>query len=75
MVTAVRGHPALHWTEMKKLPIETALSMLACPVCHSALVHCKQEDLQPEAVLCSGCGRRYPIRDGLPVLLAEAALQ
>jgi uncharacterized protein YbaR (Trm112 family) len=55
---------------MKKLPIETALSMLACPVCHAALVYLKQE-----AVLCSGCGRRYPIRDGLPVLLAEAARQ
>jgi hypothetical protein len=60
---------------MKKLPIETALGMLACPVCHAALVHCRQEDLEPEAVLCSACGRRYPIRDGLPVLLAEAAQQ
>ncbi len=75
MVMAVRGSPALHWTKMKKLPIATALSMLACPVCHAALVHFKQEDLQQEAVLCSGCGRRYPIRDELPVLLAEAALQ
>jgi uncharacterized protein len=51
------------------------LGMLACPVCHAALLHRKQEDLQQEAVLCSGCGRRYPIHDGLPVLLAEAARQ
>ena len=75
MVMAVPGSPALHWIRMKKSPIEAALAMLACPVCHAALVHCKQEDLEQEAVLCSGCGRRYPIRDGLPVLLAEAARQ
>jgi uncharacterized protein YbaR (Trm112 family) len=47
---------------------EAALRMLACPVCHAALTA-----LRPEAVLCTGCGRRYPIRDGLPVLLAAAA--
>ena len=75
MVMAGPGSPALHWSKMKKLPIEAALSMLACPVCHAALLHSKQEDLQQEAVLCSGCGRRYPIRDGLLVLLAEAARQ
>ena len=75
MVMVMRGSPALHWSKMKKLPIAAALAMLACPVCHAALLHCEQEDLNQEAVLCSGCGRRYPIRDGLPVLLAEAALQ
>ena len=60
---------------MTKLPVETALSMLACPVCHAALLALNKEALKQEAVLCSGCGRRYPIRDGLPVLLAEAAYQ
>jgi uncharacterized protein YbaR (Trm112 family) len=75
MVMAVRGYPALHWIRMKKLPIATVLGMLACPVCHAALLHRKQEDLQQEAVLCSGCGRRYPMHDRLPVLLAEAARQ
>lgn len=60
---------------MTKLPIDAALHMLACPVCHAALQHIEQEDLKQAAVLCSGCGRRYPIREGLPVLLAEAAYQ
>jgi uncharacterized protein len=54
---------------MQKLLIdETALRMLACPVCHAALTI-----LHAEAIVCSGCGRRYPVRDGLPVLLAAAA--
>jgi uncharacterized protein YbaR (Trm112 family) len=47
---------------------DTALRLLACPVCHAALAL-----LHPNAVLCTGCGRRYPICDGLPVLLAAAA--
>jgi uncharacterized protein YbaR (Trm112 family) len=47
---------------------KAALRMVACPVCHAALTA-----PHPEALLCTGCGRRYPIRDGLPVLLAAAA--
>jgi uncharacterized protein YbaR (Trm112 family) len=47
---------------------DTALRMLACPVCHAALAA-----LYPDRVLCTGCGRRYPIRDGLPVLLDALA--
>jgi uncharacterized protein YbaR (Trm112 family) len=59
----------LHFGEMQKSLIDdTALRMLACPVCHAALAA-----LSPEAVRCTGCGRRYPIRDGLLVLLAAAA--
>jgi uncharacterized protein len=49
---------------------ERMLALLACPVCHASLALLKQE-----AVLCTRCGRRYPIRDGLPVLLAEASRQ
>jgi uncharacterized protein YbaR (Trm112 family) len=53
---------------MQKQLTENELTLLVCPVCHARLALLKQE-----AVLCTGCGRRYPIRDGLPVLLAEAA--
>jgi uncharacterized protein len=46
----------------------TALRLLACPACHASLT-----SFDPETVLCTGCGRRYPIRDGLPVLLVRIA--
>jgi uncharacterized protein YbaR (Trm112 family) len=44
------------------------LRWLACPVCHQSLA------LEANFVRCLGCGRRYPILDGIPVLLAERAL-
>jgi uncharacterized protein YbaR (Trm112 family) len=50
--------------------LETVLRLLACPVCHAGLAL-----LDAETVLCSGCGRRYSIRDGLPVLLVPTAPQ
>jgi uncharacterized protein len=49
---------------------EIALRLLACPICHATL-----SSLDQESVRCTGCGRRYPIRDGLPILLADAARQ
>ena len=36
---------------------------LACPACHAALC------LDAMALVCSGCGRAYPIVDGIPVLI------
>ena len=43
------------------------LAILACPVDHAPV--------RPEGatLVCARCGRRYPVRDGIPVLLAEAA--
>jgi uncharacterized protein YbaR (Trm112 family) len=43
------------------------LEILACPVCRSSL-----EDAGEE-LRCRGCGLRYPVRDGIPVMLPEAA--
>jgi uncharacterized protein YbaR (Trm112 family) len=45
------------------------LGLLVCPVCHAGLA------LEQQTVLCSGCGRRYPIVDGLPVLIASRAVE
>jgi uncharacterized protein YbaR (Trm112 family) len=44
------------------------LRWVVCPVCHGAL------QLAGEAIQCAGCQRRYPVVDGLPVLLGDRAL-
>ncbi|WP_348267342.1 Trm112 family protein [Edaphobacter sp. DSM 109919] len=44
------------------------LRWIVCPVCHHPL------EPGPDSVLCTGCGRRYPFIDGIPVLLADRAL-
>ena len=43
------------------------LEILACPVCKTAV------RLDGARVVCVQCGRRYPIRDGIPVMLVEEA--
>ncbi|MGO9337736.1 MAG: Trm112 family protein [Terracidiphilus sp.] len=41
------------------------LDQLACPVCLGAL------RLDGERLVCAGCGRGYPIVDGIPVLIGS----
>ena len=43
------------------------LEILACPACKTAV------RLDGERLVCTQCGRRYPIRDGIPVMLVEEA--
>lgn len=48
---------------------EKLLSILACPACDSRPpVHLKENGLA-----CTVCGRVYPIRDGIPVMLVDEA--
>lgn len=47
---------------------EELLAILACPVCKGAL-----EQSPDQALYCRSCGLRYPVRDGIPVMLVEAA--
>jgi hypothetical protein len=54
----------------KPLIDDHALRMLVCPTCHAALTSPNQD-----TILCTGCGRLYPVRDGLPVFLKDAAPQ
>jgi uncharacterized protein YbaR (Trm112 family) len=46
---------------------EELLRILACPVCIAPLTQ------QDERLVCAACGRRYPIREGIPVLLVDEA--
>jgi uncharacterized protein len=53
--------------EHKSVIDKELLDILACPL-----------DKQPvrreaDRLICSECGRRYPVRDGIPVMLIEEA--
>ncbi|MDR5683640.1 MAG: Trm112 family protein [Armatimonadota bacterium] len=43
------------------------IELLACPVCKAPV---RSED---DRLVCTLCGRRYPVRDGIPVMLVEEA--
>lgn len=48
---------------------EELLKILACPAC-------KQDvELKENKIVCTSCGRKYPIRDGIPIMLIEEAEQ
>jgi uncharacterized protein YbaR (Trm112 family) len=47
--------------------ISAILSMLVCPVCHGSF------RVEAENVVCLECGRSYPIRENIPVLIPEQA--
>jgi uncharacterized protein len=71
VIAAVYARGLYTLEKMQKPAIdEIALRLLACPICHATL-----SSLDQESVRCTGCERRYPVRDGLPVLLADAARQ
>lgn len=41
--------------------------ILVCTVCHGAL----REDLEASQLVCSACGRAYPVRGGIPIMLID----
>lgn len=47
---------------------KTWTDLLACPACRAGLVESAAE------LACRECGRRYPIKDGIPQLLVEDAI-
>ena len=49
---------------------EELLKMLACPSCKALLEY----RAEPEALDCRSCSRRYPVREGIPVLLASESI-
>ena len=43
--------------------------LLACPRCHGTLT----DEKGGERLLCSTCSLRFPVRDGIPVMLLDQA--
>ncbi len=47
------------------------VEILACPACRAAV----RVDEPASTIVCTGCGLVYPVRDGIPVMLVEAAVR
>lgn len=45
------------------------LDILACPVCKGDIRYDEPE----QKLTCLSCGRRYPVREGIPVMLESEA--
>lgn len=43
------------------------LDILACPLCKSSI------RLEGGKIVCTKCGRRYPIKDDIPIMLLDEA--
>lgn len=46
---------------------ERLLKILACPACRAGV---RWDD---PVLVCAGCGRRYPVRNGIPIMLVDEA--
>ena len=46
------------------------LAIMQCPVDAGTLSEQRDRDV----LVCADCGRRYPVRDGIPVMLVDEAL-
>ena len=66
----VRRRGVYQAIEGGSVPIDPRLlEILVCPACHGEI-----HPLDADAGLaCEGCGRVYPIRDGIPVMLVDEA--
>ena len=43
------------------------LEILACPLCKTEV------RLENDKIVCTKCGRRYPVKDDIPVMLIDEA--
>lgn len=50
------------------------LEILCCPACHGDLSLLIEDGIET-ALDCPACGLRYPIEDGIPVMLIDKAIK
>ncbi len=56
-------------TNAEPLVSPELLAIMQCPACEGEL----SERREQPALVCAACGRAYPIREGIPVMLMEEA--
>jgi uncharacterized protein YbaR (Trm112 family) len=50
--------------------IRELLELIVCPACHARLT---LKERPAAVVVCAACARRYPVQDGIPILLVPRA--
>jgi len=45
------------------------LQILACPACKADV----ELSADKNKIICKGCGKKYPIKDGIPIMLIDEA--
>lgn len=45
------------------------VKLLVCPDCKGAIEYKDRRNL----IICTECGLRYPVRDGIPIMLVDEA--
>ena len=50
----------------RRIVSDELLKLLVCPVDHAELI------VEGDALVCTACGRRYPVEEGIPNMLVEA---
>ena len=48
---------------------ERLLRIIVCPACRASLEYKERR----RVLICTGCGHRYEVRDGIPILLPPTA--
>lgn len=48
---------------------ERLLEIMQCPACGGSL----RDVGEPPSLVCTACGLRYPVDDGIPIMLVEKA--
>jgi uncharacterized protein YbaR (Trm112 family) len=51
---------------------QTLLEILVCPVCHQPVIAGPSHSAHAW-LHCTGCGRYYPVQDGIPIMLEHRA--
>jgi uncharacterized protein YbaR (Trm112 family) len=54
---------------MRNMIDSKLLEILACPACKGELIY----DEKNQKLICEKCRLRYPVKDDIPVMLAERA--
>ncbi len=45
------------------------LDLLACPACKGKV------EVEEKKIVCRHCGRKYPVKDGIPIMLIEESIE
>ena len=45
------------------------IALLVCPACHGEIDYKERR----KVIICTQCGRHYPVRDDIPVMLVDEA--